>query len=60
MQGVEGHMASIEELLQAKSGAVNTSAPPPPPPPDGSASSDNEDIDKNTTESLAQERPMGC
>ncbi|KAG4061110.1 hypothetical protein PC123_g3993 [Phytophthora cactorum] len=43
MQGIEGRMASIEELLQARGGAVST---------------DDEDIDMNTTESLAQEHPM--
>ncbi|KAG2952056.1 hypothetical protein PC119_g1876 [Phytophthora cactorum] len=62
MQGIEGRMASIEELLQARGGAVSTSAPPRAEPatstPDSSASSDDEDIDMNTTESLAQEHPM--
>ncbi|KAF1773700.1 hypothetical protein GQ600_12994 [Phytophthora cactorum] len=50
MQGIEGRMASIEELLQAREPATST--------PDSSASSDDEDIDMNTTESLAQEHPM--
>ncbi|KAG6949393.1 hypothetical protein JG688_00014648 [Phytophthora aleatoria] len=61
MQGIEGRMASIEELLQARGGAVSTSAPraePATSTPDSSASNDDEDIDMNTTESLAQERPM--
>ncbi|KAG6948558.1 hypothetical protein JG688_00015038 [Phytophthora aleatoria] len=61
MQGIEGRMASIEELLQARGGAESTSAPreePATSTPDSSASSDDEDIDMNTTESLAQERPM--
>ncbi|KAF1784609.1 hypothetical protein GQ600_15949 [Phytophthora cactorum] len=51
-------MASIEELLQARGGAVSTSAPVKNSAPDSSASSDDEDIDMNTTEFLAQERPM--
>ncbi|KAF1794483.1 hypothetical protein GQ600_24441 [Phytophthora cactorum] len=61
MQGIEGRMASIEELLQARGGAESTSAPreePATSTPDSSASSDDEDIDMNTTESLAQECPM--
>ncbi|KAG4242077.1 hypothetical protein PC116_g9988 [Phytophthora cactorum] len=66
MQGIEGRMASIEELLEARGGAVSPSAAPPPLPrkepptsaPDGSASSDDEGIDMNLIEPLAQERPM--
>ncbi|KAG6970089.1 hypothetical protein JG687_00002812 [Phytophthora cactorum] len=61
MQGIEGRMASIEELLEARGGAVSTPLPrkePPTSAPDGSASSDDEGIDMNLIEPLAQERPM--
>ncbi|KAG3076530.1 hypothetical protein PI124_g15975 [Phytophthora idaei] len=54
-------MASIEELLQARGGAVSSSAPreePAASAPDSSTSSVDEDIDMNTTEFLVQERPM--
>ncbi|KAG3169704.1 hypothetical protein PI124_g2397 [Phytophthora idaei] len=30
MQGIEGRMVSVEELLEARGGVVSTSAPPPP------------------------------
>ncbi|KAG3156775.1 hypothetical protein PI124_g9703 [Phytophthora idaei] len=52
LRAVSAHLQGLDVRMQGIEGQPATSTP------DSSASSDDEDIDMNTTESLAQEHPM--